>query len=271
MEFFSRKQSVAPPSVPEPEAVEYAVMPKELRAAVASLKGRAPVPDASVVKIPVEEAYPVSAVIGREERIREAAQKKAEEEAKKNLRPGYKAGDKGIFVAMIEYTTPNGKKLKLNIFGAPEDVNPPDTSGKNCRTFVDTAKEIGNRRDGLKLDPENYEKGLIAALEDGSAFGKWIIPLREWVDGKDRDGNVVAGLEKNNLYALRDIGDFKGTFTTEDKAPSPMIPNRYWSCTELRDHSTLVWGVRFSDGGLGWHHKASHRLSCRPCRVELAL
>jgi hypothetical protein len=271
MGIFTRKQSVAPPSVPEPEAVEYAVMPKALRISAASFKGHAPVSDDEVEKVLVAEVFPISAAINKEERLKEAAQKKAEEEAKKNLRPGYQAGDKGIFVATIEHKDRSGKSIKLNLFSMPEDLYPSDTSGKNCRTFVDTAKEIGNRRDGLKLDPENYEKGLIAALEDGSAFGKWIIPLREWVDGKDRDGKAVAGLEKNNLYALRDIGDFKGTFTTEDKAPSPMIPNRYWSCTERRDGSTLVWYVRFSDGDGGWDDKDYGRLSCRPCRVELAL
>jgi hypothetical protein len=252
------------------DGVEYAVMPKELRAAAASIKGHTLVPDAAVVKIPVEEAFPISAVIVREERLKEAAQKKAEEDAKKNLRPGYQAGDKGIFVATIERKDRSGKSIKLNLFAMPTDLDPPDDTGKNCRQFVEAAKEIGNRSDGLKLDPENYEKGLIAALENGSAFGKWVIPFREWVDGKDRDGNVVAGLEKNNLYALQNEGDFKKTFTTEDHSDSN-FPNRYWSCTELRDSSPHVWGVRISDGVVDWGNKEYNRLSCRPCRVELAL
>ncbi|GEM_PF-3481874 len=273
MGFFSRKQSVAPPPVPEPESVEYAVMPKELRAAVASLKGRAPVPDASVVKIPVEEAFPVSAVIVREERIKEAAQKKAEEDAKKNLRPGYKAGDRGIFICTVEPKDRNGKSLgvKLNVFGLPKDY--VFSGSEQCQTFKKAAEEVGNIKglfghDGLKLDPEHYEEGFIAAIKDGSAFGKWIIPFREWVDGKDRDGKIVQ--EKNNLYALQNEGDFKKTFTTE-RGGSSNYPHYYWSCTEHRVPSTYVWLVRFSDGDDGWSLKGYGRLSCRPCRVELAL
>jgi hypothetical protein len=271
MGIFTRKQSTAPVSAPEAEGEEYAVMPKALRISAASFMGHAPVSDNEVEKVPMAEVFPITAAINKGERTREAAQKKAEEDAKKNLRPGYKAGDRGVFVGTVEPKDRNGKSLgvKLNLFAAPEDLYPADTSGKNCRTFVDTAKEIGNRPDGLKLDPEHYEEGLIAAIKDRSAFGKWIIPFREWVDGKDRDGTVV--LEKNNLYALRNEGDFSGKFTTEDKAPSPMIPNRYWSCTEHRDYSTHVWDVRFSDGDDDWGNKGNDRLSCRPCRVELAL
>lgn len=43
----------------------------------------------------------------------------------------------------------------------------------------------------------------------------------------------------------------------------------YWSSTEHRDASDLVYAVDFSDGDVTWVHKDFHRLSCRAVRAEL--
>lgn len=252
-------------------ASEYAVMPKALRVAAATLKGRAPASDETIARVLVTDAFPITAAIVLAERQKAAADARAAEEALKNLRLGYKAGDKGIFVGTWQPKDRDGKSLgkTFNVFAAPTDLDPPDTSGSNCRQFVEAAEELGKRRnwhghDGIKLGSDT---ALYNALKDGSAVGKWFIPPRELLHGKDVDGKVVRD---QHLYGLQNEGDFKGTFTTEDKSSSN-FPDRYWSCTEPRDLSTGVWGVRFSDGVGVWHTRDFDRLSCRPCRVELAL
>ncbi|MFA6279464.1 MAG: hypothetical protein WC612_01545 [Bdellovibrionales bacterium] len=183
---------------------------------------------------------------------------------------GKMIGDKGIYFGSWQPKDRGGKLLgkKFNVFAAPEDLDPSDTSGKNCRTFENAAKEVGNRRnwhgyDGIYCENDT---ALYGALKDGSAIGKWFIPTRDLLHGKDVD---EKDSRDKHLYGLQNEGDFKGTFTTEDNAPSPMVPNYYWSCTERRDFSTHVWGVRFSDGVVVWRYKGYDRLSCRPCRVEL--
>ncbi len=250
---------------------EYAVMPKALRAAAATLKGRTAVPDAAVARVLITDAFPISAVIVQTEKQKAAAEARAAEEALKNLRPGFRAGDKGIFVGTWQPKDRDGKSLgkTFNVFAAPTDLDPPDTSGKNCRQFVEAAEELGKRRnwhghDGIQL---GSDAALYNALKNGSAVGKWFIPPRDLLHGKDVDGKVV---QDKHLYGLQNEGDFKGTFTTEDKSSSN-FPDRYWSCTEHRDTSSHVWAVRFSGGDANWFGKDDIRLSCRPCRVELAL
>lgn len=252
--------------------VEYAVMPKALRVAAATLKGRSVISDDAVAKVLVTDAFPISAALVLAERQKAVQDARAAEEALKNLRVGYKAGDKGIFIGTWKPKDRDGKSLgkTFNVFAAPEDLDPSDTSGANCRQFVEAAQEVGKRRnwhghDGIYCE---NDAALYNALKDGSAIGKWFIPTRDLLHGKDIDGNVVRD---KHLLGLQNEGDFKGTFTTDDNAPSPNYPNYYWSCTEHRGNSAGVWGVRFSDGDDGWITKASGRLSCRPCRVELAL
>ena len=271
MRWFSGRREAQTETTPA-GVVEYAVMPKALRVAAATLKGRPVVSDEAVAKVLVTDAFPISAALVLAERQKADQDARAAEEALKNLRPGHLAGDKGIFIGTWQPKDRDGRSLgkTFNVFAAPEDLDPSDTSGKNCRTFENAAKEVGNRRnwhghDGIFCENDT---ALYSALKDGSAIGKWFIPTRELLHGKDIDGKDSRD---KHLYGLQNEGDLKGTFTTEDDAPSPMIPNRYWSCTERRGYSTDVWIVRFSDGGGGWNYKGINRMSCRPCRVELAL
>lgn len=189
----------------------------------------------------------------------------------KSYSPGQLIEGKGIYIGLWEPVDRDGISLgkTFHVFAAPTDLDPPDSSGKNCRMFMAAARELGNRRnwhghDGFFCENDTT---LYGALEDGTVIGKWFIPTRDLLHGKDIDGNVVRN---THLFSLLNEGAFKGTFITEDKEYSNKA-NRYWSCTERRDDSTYVWLVRFSDGDDGWDYKGGHRLSCRPCRVELAL
>jgi len=259
--FTNNKKDPAPEPAKAEE--EYAVMPKELRIAIASLKGRVAVPDDRVVKVPMAEVFPVTAAIQKEERTREAARQQAEAEALKNPQIGKLMVGKGIFIGQEERDGHN-----YNWFVLPTDLI--ETSGeKILRTYNDTAKELASRKnmygghDGA--DCKN-EEGLYKGFENGSLLGKWIMPPRHIVQGKDVDGNDVR--PDNNLYALRNTEDFKGTFTT---ASGDGTAHWYWSCTEHRDNSGYVYGVDFTDGGVGWNRKDGYRLSSRPCRVELVI
>ena len=225
MSLFSRNRSDPPPEVPV-AVEEYVIMPRELRLAIAGLKGRAAVPDDRVVKVPMAVAFPITAAVLREERTREAARQKAEAEALKNLQIGKLIVGKGIFIGQEER---GGRKY--NWFAAPTDLK--ETSGdKILRTYNDTGKELASRRNWHGHDGADCknEAGLYAGLENGSLLGKWIIPPRHIVQGKDVDGNVVR--KDNNLYVLRNTEDLKGTFTTVSGSGGA---HWYWSCTEHRD------------------------------------
>jgi hypothetical protein len=74
------------------------------------------------------------------------------------------------------------------------------------------------------------------------------------------------------LYEMKDVGDFKDTFVTKySRGNSTDRARWYWSSTEHRGDSDYVYVVGFTDGGVGWSHKGSYRLSSRPCRAELVI
>jgi len=191
-----------------------------------------------------------------------------------NLNIGELVPDKGIFAGVWEPKDRQGNSLgkRYNVFAAPEDLT--DSSGKKVLLkFKDAAREVANLKNwhghngaGVANDTALYE-----ALRDGSYNGGWFIPTRDLLGskdgGKDVDDNVV---HDETLYKHRNTGAFANTFQMVDKSSSD-IGEYYWSCSEHRDDSVYVWYARFTDGGGGWLHKGSHRLSCRPCRVELAL
>ena len=102
---------------------------------------------------------------------------------------------------------------------------------------------------------------------NGNGMGVWVTPPREWVDGKDAGRNEIRPNE--NLYALRNTGDFADTFTTVNNGTALAL--WYWSSTELSDSRGRVWNVGFSNGGAATNFKDGYRLSSRPCLVELAI
>ncbi len=163
----------------------------------------------------------------------------------------------GIYMGMYQHTDKAGNKIgKIRPLFAGEPL-------QGTRTFIKTAEHIGQLPDGFKVNnPLNYQKALDAAFADDSIEGKLFIPSREILCGKDNAGKMVRA---ENLFALRNEGDFKNSFITNPGRQASA--DWYWSSTEHRDDSDCVWNVRFSDGKGGWIHKDGHRLSCRPVRV----
>jgi len=73
----------------------------------------------------------------------------------------------------------------------------------------------------------------------------------------------VRVLQKN-----QNEGALKGTFNTSgNKGSGSGYPVWYWSSTEVRDNSSHVRSVRFSEGYESWGRKDYDRLSCRPVRL----
>jgi hypothetical protein len=94
----------------------------------------------------------------------------------------------------------------------------------------------------------------VERLNDKNTLGHndWQIPVLE---------NVRAMQKNQNEGAL------KGTFNANNKWSACDHPDRYWSSTEDGDYSSLVHGVRFSDGYEDWYPKDGNRLNCRPVRL----
>jgi hypothetical protein len=202
------------------------------------------------------------------DRERAAARKQAEAEALKTPQIGQTVEGKGVYVGQWKPLDQNGKSLgkSFNVFAAPEDLT--DESGKKLvATFKDTAKRITALKNWHGHDGGNFanDTALYECLADGSAVGKWFIPTRDLLVGNDLNGSKV---QADNLYANKDKGDLKGTFTTSGQGGDRDYPVWYWSCTEHRGSHSHVWNARFSDGVVDWDYKDGLRVSCRPCRVE---
>ena len=256
-----------------PEEEEYAVMPKELRIAIAGLKGTAPVQDNEVEKVPMSEVFPISAALAKEERRKEAARQKAEAEALKNPQPGQMIAGQGVFLGQYTPKDRAGKNLgkTFNAFASPEDLT--NKSGKKeTYKYVDAVKRIAELKDWNGFDGTNYatDKELYKALKDGTYTGGWIIPTRELLIGTEPDGEsgVRKGkvIQPDNLYDHRNKGALKDTFCTKAASGSD-YPQWYWSCTENRGNPSDVWNADFSDGNEDWYLKDFIRLSCRPVRL----
>jgi hypothetical protein len=187
----------------------------------------------------------------------ESARNNSETAALENPQIGQTIPGKGIFAGVWTPKDRNGKSLGkvFNVFAAPEDLT-DETGRKTLLTFKDAAKHLTTKRNWHGHDGGDFADDAILykSLADGSAIGKWFIPPQD--------------LLTDNLYANKDKGDFKGTFTTAGHGAYRECPVWYWSCTELRDVLSNVWNTRFSDGVVGWLTIDYYRLSCRPCRVE---
>jgi hypothetical protein len=171
---------------------------------------------------------------------------------------------KGVYMGIWQPKDRNGKSLgkTFAVYAAPEDLT-SESGAKLVATFQDHAKRMTALKGWHGHDGGDFanDAALYKALVDGSAIGKWFIPTRDLLVGTDVDGNKV---QADNLYANKDKGDLKGTFTTS----GDFLDHWYWSCTEPRDIQSYVWLARFSDAVVGWDAIGDFRLSCRPCRVE---
>ena len=175
-----------------------------------------------------------------------------------------------IYVDTRLLTGPDGNGIgPFHIFAAPVDLNLFPTGRRTLWTPHQAAIKLVTRRHwlghiGCKFDFPDYEQQLIEGLKCGSAVGKWFIPTREILCGRNADGTK---LWPQNIYDLRHTGRFKGSFAADGSGRAPW----YLSCTVHRDEPECVWAVPFSDQPDSFVAARAGRFSCRPVRVALAV
>jgi hypothetical protein len=183
---------------------------------------------------------------------------------------GQLVDNKGVYVGIWRPIDREGCKLnaEFNVFAAPKDTRYlTNTKSGKLATYNDDVKRIAGLRhicgyDGIRLanDTEIYD-----AVRTGNyaALAKWHMPVKELVNGRNIYGEEV---QPDNLYAHKDKGDLKGTFT--DKVGSGYAC-WYWTASEPLGYPSDVHDVDFTDGDDGWGPKGFYVLSSRPVRAEL--
>ena len=186
------------------------------------------------------------------------------------LQRGQHIPGKGIYVGAWQPRDRNGQSLGkiFDLYAAPTGLQ--DAQGRNLRlTFNAAVQHVAGLRNWHGHDGMNManDTAVYKTIQDGryQDLEKWFIPTRDIVDGKDLDGQQI--IMPDNLYALKDTGDFQNTFITTSNGSD--CAHWYWSCTEHRDNPSNVWNVRFSDGDDDWNDKDNNELSTRLVRAEL--
>ena len=171
----------------------------------------------------------------------------------KNPQIGQTIEGKGIYLGVWEPKDREGRSLnrKFAVYAAPEDLK--KTSGGNLlKNFRDMAQEVASLKNWHGADGGSFanDAALYTALKDGTGVGKWFIPPRDLLIGTDLNGVKVRD---DTLYAHRNTGDFNNSFTTMDNGSDGNSGYAvwYWSCTEHRASSYVVWCARLADGGDG--------------------
>jgi hypothetical protein len=187
-----------------------------------------------------------------------------------NYEIGQLVDDKGVYVGIWRPVDLEGRKLnaEFNVFAAPKDTRYlTNTKSGKLATYNDDVKRVAGLRDICGNDGVMLanDAAIYDAVRTGNhaALAKWHMPVKELVNGRNIDGEDV---QPDNLYAHKDKGALKGTFT--DKAGSDFA-RWYWTASELRDYPSGVYGVGFTFGGVGWGRKDGLDLSSRPVRAEL--
>jgi hypothetical protein len=190
------------------------------------------------------------------------------------LEAGQLMPDGTVFVGVCTPKDRDGKSLgkTLNLFAMPYDLG-LDEKGQGSKLvikFMDTVKAVAKIKNFLGSDGFNHDvknktpdQALYDGLMDGTALKKWFIPTWEMIAGRDSGGEQV---QTDTLFAHKDEGAFKDTFTLASGSASA---DWYWSCSEPHKVPSHVYGVRLSDGSVGWGLKDNASLSCRPLRAEL--
>jgi hypothetical protein len=181
---------------------------------------------------------------------------------------GQMVEDKGAYVGIWRPVDRGGRKLnaEFNVFAAPKDTRfLTNTKSGKLATYNDDIKRIAGLRnicghDGIMLANDT---AIYDAVRTGNhaALAKWHMPVKELVNGRNIDGEDV---QPDNLYAHKDKGALKGTFT--DKVGSDLA-HWYWTASEHRGNPSLVYDVVFSDGDDVWVLKDVGGLSSRPVRL----
>ncbi len=190
----------------------------------------------------------------------------------RQLVKGQMVRGKGIYVGAWEPHDRDGRSLGkiFHLYAAPTGLQ--DAQGRNLRlTFNAAVRHVAGLRNWHGHDGANManDAAIYNAIQQGryQHLEKWFIPTRDIVDGKDLDGQQI--IMPDNLYALKDTGNFQNTFITTSNDSFNAL--WYWSCTERRAFPSDVWNVKFSDGGGIWGVKDGTELSTRLVRAELQL
>jgi len=210
---------------------------------------------------------------------------------------------KGVYLGPWNPEDSNGKLLlpsrTLLVFVAREDLVDSD-GNKIVMTFKRAAEEVGGLKnwhghDGIDLKYENYRTSLDYAIKSGSVFGRWFIPPLELLNGMDNYLLHDDKVRTANMYDLKNVGDFKDSFTTVPHrlveisdsgllmvtTGGPLVnAHSYWACTKAGDAGSenlsedlqaimreMVYSVDFSNGNPGIGHPDHYDLACRPCMV----
>jgi hypothetical protein len=175
---------------------------------------------------------------------------------------------KGILLAPeFQHLNRKGKRVGpvVDYFAAPKDTRFLNgsrqlaTYNRDIQRIADLEEVCGHRGILLPNDAAIYD----AAETDPAKLALWHMPTLPLVNGRNIGGDQV---NQNNMYAHKDKGALKGTFT--DKAGSASA-RWYWSATEHRGYPSTVYGVGFADGDGDWGRTDDYVLSSRPVRAEI--
>jgi hypothetical protein len=175
---------------------------------------------------------------------------------------------KGILLApAFQHLNRKGKRVGpvVDYFAAPKDTRFLNgskqlaTYNSDIQRIADLEEVCGHRGILLRNDAAIYD----ASETDPAKLALWHMPTLPLVNGRNMGSDQV---NPNNMYAHKDKGALKGTFT--DKAGSDGA-RWYWSATEHRVNPSGVYGVDFTGGDDVWGHKDGNGLSSRPVRAEL--
>ena len=172
----------------------------------------------------------------------------------------------GTYMGIYKPKDEAGKSLgKTYYLFAADQLN-------GVRTFNETVEYLGTLKDGFKVEnPVSYHKELETALANGSIEGKLFIPPLDIVNGADPNKINGEKVRAENLYDLKDQGDFKGSYMLTgsyvagyvlSSSPQPLNPNAV--------NPYVVRITDFSDGSDDWYFKDGLRFSGRPVRVVAA-
>jgi hypothetical protein len=153
---------------------------------------------------------------------------------------------KGILLAPeFQHLNRKGKRVGpvVDYFAAPKDTRFLNgsrqlaTYNRDIQRIADLEEVCGHRGILLPNDAAIYD----AAETDPAKLALWHMPTLPLVNGRNIGGDQV---NQNNMYAHKDKGALKGTFT--DKAGSASA-RWYWSATEHRGYpvdSCMAWASR---------------------------
>ena len=186
-----------------------------------------------------------------------------------NLEIGDLIPGKGIFFGKYELKDKEGNlKNTFNMYAAPEDL--ADNEGNKTFSYSAAIDHIAALQNWHGHDGTPYasEGKLFKALEDGSYKGGWFMPSSELLIGYDGERNLTT---PDNLYSVRNTGEFAGTFEQTLYTSGDVYRDSYWGCTQLE-----IMGLagrtyaRFSTGTRCFTNNEVRPMACRPVRLEPA-